>query len=119
MRKVEQHPPGYPRLAAFVDTDPNFKIYRRFGTLRNRIGQQKQYELARLERKLDELDQKDHDDDGKRFCLSSIEFDQELGTERQALLREIEKKLHEYGKLFHSNISSYLSLTCTRRFHGK
>lgn len=78
--------------------DPNFAIYRRFGTLRNRVILQKQHELAKLEKDLEELDKRDHEDDERKFCLSSIEFDQELSTERQTLIQSIEGKLAEYGK---------------------
>lgn len=98
LNQVEQYPPGYPQLSAFVDTDPNFRIYRRFGTIRHRVNLQKQYELAKMETDLEKLDQRDHEDANMKFCLSSIEFDQRLNTERQLLISRIDKKLQEYGK---------------------
>src|SRR5215469_11608832 len=35
-------PEGYPRLAAFLDSDENFMVYRRFGYLQSRLLLEKQ-----------------------------------------------------------------------------
>lgn len=54
---VDNCPEGYPRLAAFLDSDENFMLYRRFGFLQTRLLLNKQAELREYEKELDRLDQ--------------------------------------------------------------
>ena len=50
---------GYPNLAAFLDSDEGFMIYRRFGWLQSRLLLDKQEELRLLEIKLERLDNRE------------------------------------------------------------
>lgn len=50
---MDQCPKGYPQLAAFLDSDENFMLYRRFGFLQARILLNRQDELRELEHNLD------------------------------------------------------------------
>jgi hypothetical protein len=86
-------PQGYPRLAAFLDSDENFMLYRRFGFLQARMLLHKQDELRELEYHLDYQDKAD----GKKtpFGLRSRESDENM--HRARLFTEIEKKFKEYG----------------------
>lgn len=56
---VEDYPLGYPRVAAFMNSNENFLIYRRFGFLDARILLRKQDELRTIEGSLDDLDHQD------------------------------------------------------------
>lgn len=49
-------PRGYPRLAAFQDSDECFMLYRRFGYLQSRVLSDKQDELRELEEELADQD---------------------------------------------------------------
>lgn len=56
---VEDYPLGYPRVAAFMNSDENFLIYRQFSFLHARILLRKQDELRTIEGSLDDLDHQD------------------------------------------------------------
>lgn len=56
---VEDYPDGYPRLAAVMNSDNDFTMFRRFGTLHMRNLLHLQVELSVLEQKLKELDNAD------------------------------------------------------------
>lgn len=49
---VEDYASGYPKLAAFFDSDDQFSVYRRFGYLHSRLLLYKQDELRELEDRL-------------------------------------------------------------------
>jgi hypothetical protein len=87
-------PRGYPKLAAFLDSDENFMIYRRFSYLMSRLLVEKQNDLQLLEDKLDRQDRDAVDEDPN--CLMG-RFD--YNEERKNLMSSIEKKWHEYCKL--------------------
>jgi hypothetical protein len=90
-------PEGYPRLAAFLDSDENFMLYRRFGFLHARLLLYKQDELRRLEMELDNMDQTDAKEN-PIILQSRRKDDAEVG-ERKKLLQTIDLKLKEYGAL--------------------
>lgn len=92
---MEQCPEGYPRLAALLDSDENFMLYRRFGFLQARILLNKQDELRELEKDLDRIDKVDHKKDPS--LLKSREKDDAATGRRKKLLYEIEEKFKEYG----------------------
>ena len=101
---VENYPSGYPRVAAFIDSDENFMIYRRFGVLHSRIILQKQDELREIEESLVSLDNQDYlGSEQARECLKSRSKDErrtdsgEQGS-RRLLLEKAEKKALEYGQ---------------------
>ena len=97
---VDDHPRGYPQLAAFVNCDENFLIARKYGFLRSRVLLYRQDELSVLENALIKLDA---DDEEKRtFALHSRKRDEETDKDpvysRKALIQKIDDKLKEYGQ---------------------
>lgn len=104
IRPVENCPFGYPRVAAFMDSDDNFMIYRRFGFLYSRVLLDKQDELREMEADLDSIDQSDAQGlKTARTCLQSRSKDNRCNdvndeNTRRALLRKAEKVLYTYGE---------------------
>ncbi|KAL8784340.1 MAG: hypothetical protein Q9195_009085 [Heterodermia aff. obscurata] len=108
IRKLEDHPIGYPRQAAFADSDESFAIYRRFGYLHARLLMHRQDELRELEEKLGGVDTKDNRDESRQRRLTSRHIDdvlsrrEEQGVEsrgaesRSAILAQIEEKILKY-----------------------
>ena len=95
-RTVEEHPRGYPKLAALQSSDSVFAIYRRFSTLHTRCLLLAQDELCSLEQKLHQIDAAER----TQLFLSSRVHDQNIA--RQSLLSEIRLKLREYGLYIHA-----------------
>ena len=88
-------------MAAFINSDDNFLIARKYGFLRSRLLLYHQDELSALEKGLLALD---NDDKEKReLALQSRQHDEETDedpeTSRKALMKKIADKLKEYGKL--------------------
>lgn len=116
---------GYPRQAAFADSDDSFMIYRRFGYIHSRLLLNKQDELRELEANLHDMDLIDASSEEGALCLKSRQLDEErndiqgLGPRRallgprRALLEKIEQKTLQYGMLerYPFYKSSYLNLT--------
>lgn len=78
---------GYPRLGAFVASDRNFLIVRRFNHLQARLLLQVQDELRKFEAQLDAMDK------GPLLACESLqlrEMDDDLSGRRKSLLRKIE-----------------------------
>ena len=94
---MESCPEGYPNLAAFLDSDENFMLYRRFGYLQSRILLHKQDELRALEEQLDRQDRKDAADPKTKRLLQSRDLDDNSGSPRKSLLKMIEMAYKEYG----------------------
>ncbi|TVY46033.1 hypothetical protein LSUB1_G000184 [Lachnellula subtilissima] len=94
---VKQCYEGYPRLAALLDSDENFMIYRRFGYLQARIILYKQDELRQLEKDLDLMDMGDAKT--RPIVLQSREEDNFQNERRKDLLCRVEKKFKEYTEL--------------------
>lgn len=95
MRTVDDHPLGYPRMAAFINSDPSFLMCRRFGFLHTRVLLYRQDELAQLEQQLVELDVDDADNNPK--VLISRELDEQQDSTRKDLIFGIDEKLKQYG----------------------
>jgi hypothetical protein len=94
--KVQQYPAGYPQLAALLNSDSDFPVYRRFGTLRSRVILHRQHELAKLEEQLMELDKEDSKSHPHR--IQSVRKDEaDTGSQRSILVDTIELKLKNYG----------------------
>lgn len=111
---IDGYPRGYPQFAATLNSDDNFRVYRRFGTLRNRIILHKQHELAKLEERLNELDK--IDDKEHKHRIQSIRKDQcDQGSQRQTLINEIDQKLEHYDKLLERERRSMLFQKPTKR----
>ena len=96
--RLDDRPPGYPRLAALVNSDSGFVMYRRFGYIHNRILLHHQAELVELERKLDKLDADDDANPDRKFRLQTREFYDGDDEEQKLLIEDLEKKLKSYGK---------------------
>jgi hypothetical protein len=109
---VESCPEGYPHLAAFLDSDENFMLYRRFGYLQSRILLHKQDELRELEERLDQLDKKDAEDSKTKKLLKSRDLDDKRNGPRIALLVTIEKKFKEYGRFSKTSKTSLIMRSC-------
>jgi hypothetical protein len=92
---VNDHPKGYPNLAAFLDSDEGFAVYRRFGYLQSRILLYKQEELRILEEKLKTTEQKIANDDDDALCYLTL-FGPHASEHRQ-LISSIETKFCSYG----------------------
>ena len=94
---VDDHPEGYPQLAAFVNSDENFLMCRRFGFLHTRVMLYRQDELASLERQLVLMDEEDVDLDP--LALKSRDRDDQRPEQpsRKSLIQIIDDKLKEYG----------------------
>jgi hypothetical protein len=94
---VADYPLGYPSWAAYQNSTPTFRIYKRFGTLRNRAILHRQHRLARLEKQLLELDKADNDHFNHR--IRSVRRDEEDNdSKRTNLMEEIVRELKEYGR---------------------
>jgi hypothetical protein len=95
---------GFPQLAAFLDSDDGFMIYRRFGFLHTRILLWKQDELREIEQSLEQMDREDaRGDEDARRCLKSREddicrTDRQGRSKRHELLQNGEKIIKEYGE---------------------
>ena len=96
--KVDQHPVGYGKLAAFEGCDPDLLIYRKFTWLRNCSLLYLQDQLVELEEDLVALDKWEFTKEPRRL-YSRRQNDGPDGIERRELLASIEAKLVEYGEL--------------------
>jgi len=100
---VERYPKGYPRIAAYFDSDSDTALVRRFGQLHARILLYKQVELTELEARLDKLDKEDEgtpgeDSNGWKLRHSISLKGGHMNEERRDLVKEIDEKLEEYGE---------------------
>ena len=96
MSVVNDHVKGYPSVAAFLDSDDGFSIYRRFGYLQSRILLQKQSELSILENQLHALELEILNDDEDALCHQKL-FGPNADKHCQ-LLESIESKYCSYGQ---------------------
>jgi len=96
---VEKHPKGYPRVAAYLNSDGNSAHFRRFGDLHIRILLYKQTKLTDLEARLAQLDQDDAEKKDTRWRNAySIYLDDGKRNEvRRDLMEQIDKTITEYG----------------------
>ena len=92
---MDQYPEGYGKLAAYIDCDPNFRIYRKFGWLHNRVLLHLQDELQKLEQELEGVD-KWEATSGDIVKLASRRSDKTPA--RSNLIAAIKIKLDEYGE---------------------
>lgn len=83
-------------LAAFLDSDENFMIYRRFGYVQSRLLLQKQAELQQIEKALEDLDLEDQQQQPEKLMRA---FDPEAPGPRQELMKVLEHKFLEYSML--------------------
>lgn len=93
---VQDCPDGYPRLAAFLDSDDNFMIYRRFGYLQSRLLLEKQEHLRQLEEELENLDEEDREAESRNL-ITMENYDTEQYKQRRELMQRIGCQFREYG----------------------
>lgn len=110
--RIDGHPEGYPQLAAFIDSDENFLMCRRFGWLNSRVLLYRQDELAKLEETLIDMDDEDITYKGGLTLKSRKEDDDREDIEEQysrsTLINQIDTKLKEYREfspLYHRHFS--------------
>ncbi|MCJ1365072.1 hypothetical protein MMC16_004192 [Acarospora aff. strigata] len=96
--RIDDHPKGYPQLAAFVNSDPNFLMCRRFGFLHSRVLLYRQDELVQLEKELVDLDDEDAELNPKALISREID-DRRQDAPRKALIHDIDEKLKQYDEL--------------------
>jgi hypothetical protein len=96
---VDRDPLGYPRLASFINSDENFKLYRQFGYVHTRVLLHMQCELASMEAMLKKMDKVDNGDPDRQLLLRSQDASIHDNPEREKLLKDFRGKLKEYGKL--------------------
>jgi hypothetical protein len=100
---VERYPKRYPRLlSAYINSDSDTALFRRFSTLHARILYHKQVELTELEAQLDELDKEiegqPRPDDSKWRLGHSISLASGKKIEKwRGLMEEINGKLKKYS----------------------
>ena len=87
---------GYRGFSAFLASDNDFLIFRRFGTLSARILLQLQDEITILEEKLEKLEAEHASVEAKDIHNGS--FRQEALPERPKLLADIHIKIKQYSK---------------------
>lgn len=95
---VERYPEGFPRIAAYIDSDIDTVLFRRFGRFNARILLYREVELNELEKKLDELDKKDNAEEDTEWRVGHgiHHEDGKKNEERKALIEEGERKLKAY-----------------------
>ncbi|KAL9117703.1 MAG: hypothetical protein Q9187_005760 [Circinaria calcarea] len=99
IKRIDNHPEGYPQLAALLNTDENFLMCRRFGFLQQRVLLYRQDELRDLEDQLIRLDDEDRDENPKALKSRKLD-DAREGSYRMGLIQHIDDKLEEYGRIF-------------------
>ncbi|KAI4099616.1 MAG: hypothetical protein L6R37_005888 [Teloschistes peruensis] len=94
---VDDHPRGYPTLAAYMNSSDNFLMCRRFSFLQTRVLLYRQDELAEMEDTLLNMD--DEDKDLEPLALQSRRLDGDRTEEpsRASLIEKIDSKLKQYG----------------------
>ncbi|KAF2257626.1 hypothetical protein CC78DRAFT_600228 [Lojkania enalia] len=94
-QRIDDHPSGYPQLAAFLNSDENFLICRKYGLLHSRVLLYRQDELRELEQKLQKMDAAAAKSNGGKGIHSRVRDENESG-EWRALIQIIDNKLKEY-----------------------
>ncbi|KAK4935172.1 hypothetical protein LTR10_023735 [Elasticomyces elasticus] len=98
--EVESNPEGWPRVAAVIDSEANFMIFRKFGYLRTRLIVWHQDRLRELENLLGDLDLEDFKDDSARRALCCRQGDDGRSPpKRKLLFQELSRELELYDDL--------------------
>ncbi|KAF2821076.1 hypothetical protein CC86DRAFT_411384 [Ophiobolus disseminans] len=101
-QRIDDHPNGYPRFAAFMNSDENFLMCRKYSFLHNRVLLYRQDELRELEQELLDMDKTVHKQDPIKLQCRTRE--EKVGLEadkcqRGALINKIDDKLREYNDI--------------------
>lgn len=94
---VDDHPEGYPQLAAFINSDENFLMCRRFGFLHSRVLLYRQDELSEMEMELIDMDNEDKREDPLRLRSRKKDDADDQPSSRRSLIQTIDEKLKAYG----------------------
>ena len=98
---VDDHPDGWPQLAAFQNSADNFLIFRRFRLIHCRLLVRLQVEITELEKRMLELDRKDAEvGSATGYRLRTIEHREGWDSENITLSEQLMAKLQIYGKYF-------------------
>ncbi len=95
---VNQYPPGYGKVAAIGDLDPDFSIYRKFGVLHNYALLYLQDELAEIQDDLERLDRWEFSDGVPKRLISRRKDDTSDDSRRKELVDRLHHKLAQYGE---------------------
>ena len=99
MSVVEDYPMGWPQLAAFLNSDDNFGIFRRFGQSHCRVLVQLQAEITILEEELRELDKFDSREGSSTLCrLKRLDCQNSEEKGQKEKIDRLRVKLFEYGE---------------------
>ncbi|KAL8929051.1 MAG: hypothetical protein Q9208_001494 [Pyrenodesmia sp. 3 TL-2023] len=99
---IDDHPRGYPKLAAFMISSDNFSMCRRFAFLHSRVLLHRQDELAEMEKTLLAMDDEDAElDEESALALQSRRRDDQRPEQpsRKSLIDRIDSKLKDYDDL--------------------
>ena len=114
---VDDHPNGYPRLAALLNRDENFLICRKYGLLHCRVLLFRQDELRELEQQLLQMDKAAlHADHTMLKCRTRD--DKMNSNERRKLIQAIDDKLKEYHDIVQRTRSFAMLPRATPRNYG-
>ncbi|KAE9365460.1 hypothetical protein N431DRAFT_353909, partial [Stipitochalara longipes BDJ] len=89
---------GWPRVAAFLNSDDNFAVFRGFSHVHSRILLMLQVEITKLESKLSELDRHDDASEATHYRLKSTRHEEGWDTAQNDLLEKLRMKVLDYGK---------------------
>jgi hypothetical protein len=96
--KVEHYPEGYPQLAAFINSDDSFAIFRKFSRTNTRLLLHLQAEIQVLEKELDTLDRGDARDSEHFHRLISVKHEKGWDTRQEELREKLQEKMFLYCK---------------------
>ncbi|XTI90784.1 hypothetical protein V2W45_1522451 [Cenococcum geophilum] len=95
---IDQYANGYLRLAAFYNSDPDFRVFRQFRTLQNRLLLYRQHKLVVLEKRLFDID--NTNSKKNKYRIQSIRRNKaDKQSEREKLINKINCKLKQYDEL--------------------
>ncbi|PMD32017.1 hypothetical protein L207DRAFT_471355 [Hyaloscypha variabilis F] len=100
---VDNYPEGYPQLAAFMASDDNLSIYRKFERPCNRVLLDLQSQITALVNRLDELDRLDKSSSTTSYRLQSIKHEEGWDDEQRKLITELQERLSTYYDLLLKN----------------
>lgn len=93
---VHDVPEGFPQLAAWLNSNDNWNIYRGFGSLSARVLVNMEIELTKLEQKILDLDEADKAHPRLKFRLNGYENFAEYNEEQKNNVEDAQKLLSEY-----------------------
>ena len=88
---VEHYRQGYPRLAAFLNIDQNFTVFKRFDSLHLRVLLEQQDRLCELQQQLEDCD------DVETIQVNLSNRRQDSNLVRRDILRQVKAELELYG----------------------